>query len=136
MIAEIVRECEVGQERQRELEQEHHRIREDQQEHQQEMMEMLEKVSDQVKKVENIYSGSVPVIEGEYYTPPVSQMRMNMPSKVSPPPKSTYIFRTGTSTKYRRVNRSMAFPGGRCFSNPHRESSLVSSDMINQRSSP
>ena len=50
LIAEIVRECEVGKKKQRELEQEHHRIREDQQEHQQQMMEILEKVSDQVKK--------------------------------------------------------------------------------------
>ena len=45
-------------------------MREDQQEHQQQMMEMLEKVSDQVKKVENIHSGSVPALEGEYYTSP------------------------------------------------------------------
>ena len=50
------------------------------------MMEILEKVSDQVKKVENICSGSVPVIEGEYYTPPVNQMRVNTPSKLSAPP--------------------------------------------------
>ena len=56
------------------------------QEHQQQMMEILEKVSDQVKKVENIHSGSVPVWEGEYYTPPVSQMRINTPSKLSAPP--------------------------------------------------
>ena len=86
LIAEIVRECEVGQERQRELDHEHHRIREDQQEHQQQMMEILEKVGDQLKKVENIHSGSVPVIEGEYYTSPVSQMRVNTPSKLSTSP--------------------------------------------------
>ena len=49
-------------------------------------MEILEKVSNQVKKVENIHSGSVPALEGEYYTPPVSQMRMNTPSKLSAPP--------------------------------------------------
>ena len=36
-------------ERNRELEQEHYRMREDQQEHQQQMIEILEKVSDQVK---------------------------------------------------------------------------------------
>ena len=36
--------------------------------------------------MENICSGSVPVIEGEYYTPPVSQMRVNSPSKWSTPP--------------------------------------------------
>ena len=51
-------------------------MREDHQEHQQ-MIEIPEKVSDQVKKVENICSGSVPALEGEYYTPPVSQMRVN-----------------------------------------------------------
>ena len=50
------------------------------------MMEILEKVSDQVKMVENIGSGSVPVLEGEYYTPPVSQMRVKTPSKLSTPP--------------------------------------------------
>ena len=60
--------------------------KEDQQEHQQQMIEILEKVSDQVKKVENIHSGSVPVLEGEYYTLPVSQMRVNSPSKLSAPP--------------------------------------------------
>ena len=49
-------------------------------------MEILDKVSDQVKKEENICSGSVPALEGEYYTPPVSQMRMNTPSKLSTPP--------------------------------------------------
>ena len=61
-------------------------MREDQQEHQQQMTDILETVSDQVKKVENICSGSVPVLEGEYYTLPVSQMRMNTPSKLSAPP--------------------------------------------------
>ena len=61
-------------------------MREDQQEHQQQMIEMLEKVSDQVKKVENICSGSVPALEREYYTLPVSQMRVNTPSKLSTPP--------------------------------------------------
>ena len=76
----------MSQEKQSELELEHCRMREDQQEHQQQMIEILEKVSDQVKKVENIHSGSVPALEGEYYTPPVSQMRVNTPSKLSAPP--------------------------------------------------
>ena len=49
-------------------------------------MEILEKASDQVKKVENILSGSVPVLEGEYYTPPVSQTRITTPRKLSAPP--------------------------------------------------
>ena len=31
-------------------------------------------------------SGSVPALEGEYYTPPVSQMRVNTSSKLSAPP--------------------------------------------------
>ena len=30
-------------------------------------------------------SGSMPALEGEYYTPPVSQMRVNHPSKLSAP---------------------------------------------------
>ena len=50
------------------------------------MIEILEKVNHQVKKVENICSGSVSVLEGEYYTPPVSQTRMATPSKLSAPP--------------------------------------------------
>ena len=86
LIAEIVREHEVVWERQRELESEHWRIREDQQEHQQQMIAILEKVSDQEKKVEYICNGSVPFVEGEYYTPPVSQMRVNTPNKLSTPP--------------------------------------------------
>ena len=39
-----------------------------------------------MKKVENIHSGSVPVLEGEYYTPPVIQTRITTPSKLSAPP--------------------------------------------------
>ena len=50
------------------------------------MMEIYEKVSDQVKKVEGICNGSAPVLEGEYYTPPISQKRINTPSKLSTPP--------------------------------------------------
>ena len=60
-------------------------MREDQQEHQQ-MIEILEKVVDQVKKVENMHNGLVPALEGEYYTPPVSHMRVTTPSKLSTPP--------------------------------------------------
>ena len=56
-------------------------MRDDQQEHQQQMREILKKVSDQVKRVENMCSGLVPALEGEYYTPPVSQMRVNTSSK-------------------------------------------------------
>ena len=61
-------------------------MREDQHECQQQMIEILEKVSDQIRKVENAHSGSIPVIEGEYYTPPISQMKMNKSSKLSAPP--------------------------------------------------
>ena len=39
-----------------------------------------------MKKVEDIHRGSVPVLEGEYYTPPVSQTMINTPSKLSVPP--------------------------------------------------
>ena len=49
------------------------------------MIEILEKVSEQVKKVENIHSGSMPALEGEYYTP-VSQVKINQMSKLSAPP--------------------------------------------------
>ena len=49
------------------------------------MIEILKRVCDQVKKVENICSGSMLVLEGEYYTPPMSQMRVNHPSKLSAP---------------------------------------------------
>ena len=50
------------------------------------MIEILEKVSEQVKKVENIRSGSMPALEGEYYTPLVSQIKVNRVSKLSAPP--------------------------------------------------
>ena len=48
-------------------------------------MDILEKVSEQVKKVENIRSGSMPALDGEYYTPPVSQVKINRVSKLSAP---------------------------------------------------
>ena len=50
------------------------------------MIKILDKVSDQVKRVENMHSGSVPVLEGEYDTPPVSETRVNNSSKLSAPP--------------------------------------------------
>ena len=50
------------------------------------MIEILEKISNQIKKVENICSGSMPVLEGEYCTPPVSQMKVSHHSKLSTPP--------------------------------------------------
>ena len=50
------------------------------------MIEILKKVSKQVKKVENICSGSMPALDGEYYTPTVSQLKVNQVSKLSAPP--------------------------------------------------
>ena len=50
------------------------------------MIEILEKMSVQVKKVENMHSQPVPVLEGEYNTPPVSQTRIATPSKLGAPP--------------------------------------------------
>ena len=61
-------------------------MRENQQECQQQMIEILGKVSEQMKKVENIHSGSMPALDGEYYTPPVSQGKVNQVSKLSAPP--------------------------------------------------
>ena len=46
------------------------------------MIKILEKVSDQVEKVENMCSESIPVIEREYPTP-VSQTRIAIPVKLS-----------------------------------------------------
>ena len=46
------------------------------------MIEILEKVSEQVKWVENVCTGSTPTFDGEYYTPPVSQMKVNGMSKL------------------------------------------------------
>ena len=51
-------------------------MKEDQQECQQQMIEVLEKVDDQVKRVENICRELVLALEGKYYTPPASQMQI------------------------------------------------------------
>ena len=61
-------------------------MREDQQECQQQMIEILEKVSEQVKKVENVHSGSMPALDGVYYTPPLSWVKVSQASKLSAPP--------------------------------------------------
>ena len=60
-------------------------MRENQWECQQQMIEILEKASEQVKKVENIHSGSMSALDGEYFTPPVSQVKINRVSKLSAP---------------------------------------------------
>ena len=49
------------------------------------MIEILDKVSDQVQKVENMHSESIPVLEREYPTPPISQTRIATPGKLSAP---------------------------------------------------
>ena len=51
------------------------------------MIEILEKVSDQIKKVENIHSGSTLALVVEYNSPPVSQIKVNKPGQLSAPPK-------------------------------------------------
>ena len=68
-------------------------MRENQQECQQQTIDILEKVGEQVKRVENIcsrsmpaFSRSMPALHGEYYTPPVSQVKVNRVSKLSAPP--------------------------------------------------
>ena len=71
-IKEIVKEWEITREKQKEFEWEHWWMWEDQHECQQQMIEILEKVSDQIRKVVNACNGSIPVTEGEYYTPIVS----------------------------------------------------------------
>ena len=85
-MADIVIQCKVGQEKQRELEEEQHRMQEDHQEHQQQMIIFLQKVSNQLWKDENMYSESMPVIEREYPTPPVSQTRIAIPVKLNNTP--------------------------------------------------
>ena len=79
LMTDIVKQCKVGWERQRDLEKECHEMQEDQQEHQQQVIEVLGKVSDQVKKVENMSSKSIPVLEGYNPIPPVSQTRIATP---------------------------------------------------------
>ena len=50
------------------------------------MIEILKKVCEQVKRVEDIHSGSMPALDGESYTPPVSQTKVNRVSKLGAPP--------------------------------------------------
>ena len=73
LMRDIVKQCKVGWKRQGDSEQEHHRMQGDHQEHQQQMIEVLEKVSDQVQKGENMHSESIPVLEREYSIPLVRQ---------------------------------------------------------------
>ena len=63
------------------------------------MIEILEKVSEQVEKNENICSGSMPALDGEYYTPIFSGQE--------PVPSTEGIFPDGTKgdRKYKSVCR-------------------------------
>ena len=104
-------------------------MREDQQEHEQQMIEILEKVSDQVKRVKNMCSGSVPALEGEYYTP-ASQMRMNTSSKLSAPPNLPIFSGKELVPSTEGSIGPMALPGGGGLSHLHRGSSQVSSNRV------
>ena len=94
-------------------------MKEDQHECQQQMIEILEKVSNQIKKVENIGSGSIPVLEGEYYTPPVSQIKVKKPGKLSAPPNLPIFSGQETVPGTEGSIGSMALPGRGCFGYPY-----------------
>ena len=105
-------------------------MRDDQQEHQQQMIEILEKVSDQVKKVENMHSGSIPALKGEYYTPPLSQMRVTTPSKLSTLPNlPTFMGQELVPSTEGSIDQWLFQVGG-CISSPHGGSSQVSCDRV------
>ena len=78
------------------------------------MIEILQKVSDQVQKVENMHTESMPVMEKEYQTPPVSQTRIDIPVQLNKTPNLPTF-----SGQEPGVDRSMALPGGGCSSNSH-----------------
>ena len=87
------------------------------------MIEILEKVSDQVKKVDNMQSRSVPVLEGEYYTTVVSQTKITTHSKLSAPPNlPTFLGQEPVP--------STEGSGRGHFGNPDRGSSQISSNRI------
>ena len=94
-------------------------MREDQHECQQQMMEILEKVSDQVRKVENIHSGSMSALEGEYYTPPVSQIRINRPGKLSAPLNLPIFLGQEPVPSTEGLIDQWHLPGGGCIGNPY-----------------
>ena len=50
------------------------------------MIEIVEKVSNQFQKVENMCSESMLVIDGEFRTPPVNQARITIPVKLNNTP--------------------------------------------------
>ena len=93
------------------------------------MIEILEKVSNHMKKVENIYSGPVPDLEGEYYTTPVSQMRINAPSKLSAVPNlPTFLGQEPVPSAEGSIDQWLF--------QVDRGSRQVSSDQVHQGSSP
>ena len=91
-------------------------MRKDQHECQQQIIEILERVS-----------RSIPVIEGEYYTPPVSYMKMNILGKLSAPPNLP-IF--SGQEPVPSTEGSMALSSGRCFSYPYGRGCKINSDRI------
>ena len=104
-------------------------MREDQHEHQRQMIEILKKVSDQVKSVKNMHSRSVPVLEGEYYTPHPSQIRVNNSSKLSTPPNLP-IFSGQETVPSTEGSIDQWLFQVECFSHPNRESSQIGSERV------
>ena len=86
------------------------------------MIEILEKVSEQVKEVENIHSGSMLALDGEYYTPPVSQVKVSRVSKLSAPPNFP-IFSGQEPVPSTEGSIDQWLSGRRGFSHPYRRSS-------------
>ena len=82
------------------------------------MIEILEASSDQVWKVENMCSESMPVIEKEYPTPPVSQT-IAIPVKLNTTPNLQMFSGQEPVPSTEGLHRSMALAGGGCSSNPH-----------------
>ena len=79
------------------------------------MIEILEKVSGQVKRVENICSGSMPALDGEYYTPPVSQMKVKRVSKLGAPPSLPIFSGQEPVPAMEGSIEQIALPSGRGF---------------------
>ena len=121
LIMEIIKEQEFHREKQKGLEREWW-LRENQQQCQQQMIEIFEKVSEQVKKVENISSGSMPALDGEYYTPPVSQLKVNWVSKLSAPPNLPIFSRQEPVSSMEGSIDQMALSGGRDPSHSYQRS--------------
>ena len=105
-------------------------MKQDKHECQQQMIEILEKLSDRIKRVENACSGYIPALEGEYYTPPVSQMQVNKPGKLSAPPNLPIFSGQELVPSTEGSIDQWLLPGRRCFGCPYRGGSKISSDSI------